>query len=347
MKAMVTTAARTMRLTEVPLPGAAGDAEALVRIESVGLCGSDYGLYTGDYYHSCYPIVQGHEFSAIVEELPDAYQGDVCIGDRVAVEPLLPCGVCYACRKGSYNCCSELRILGVHVPGALEEKLLVPAACLFAVGDLAADLTTFVEPVSIALQGLNRVGFDDGEQVLVLGAGPIGQAVLLAVRDRGGRAMVTDVLPNRVAAARHNGAEVAIAGDDLTMVAETAAAWTDDEGPGLVVDATGIAEVVRTAVAAVASSGRVLLLGRSQRDVPLPLSTLINKELSLIASRNSARVFGEAVNVVRRRREEVERLITHTYRLEDVAGAIDFAIAHPDEVIKAVVHVMVGEEPTN
>jgi L-gulonate 5-dehydrogenase len=339
MKAMVTAAERRMDLRETPEPGIPKAGEALIRIESVGLCGSDYGLYAGEHYLANYPAIQGHEFAGIVERIGEGYSGSAAVGDRVVVEPLIACGECYPCRRGSYNCCVDLRIIGVHTPGALEEKLLVPAGLMYPVGDLDADLAALVEPVAVAIQGLKRAKVEPGECLLIVGAGPIGQSLALAAVDRAVRVMISDIVPERIAVARQNGVERALETRDLAQLAHEVAEWTSGNGAAVVADATGVPAVIRAAVDMVAASGRLLLVGTSREDVSITVGSLIRKELTLVATRNSAGIFGAAVEVVRRNRERVGRLITHTYMLEQTSEAIEYAMEHPERVIKAVVRV--------
>jgi len=170
MRALVTSAPRTMELREVDVAAEPGPGEVLLGIDAVGICGSDFGLYRGTHPYAQFPQVQGHEFCGTVRALGPDCEGTHAIGTRVAVEPLLPCGHCYPCSVGRSNCCMELRILGVHTPGALQEQLVVPERLLHDAGGMDAPSAAFAEPMSIALQGLVRAQVGEGDTVLVLGA---------------------------------------------------------------------------------------------------------------------------------------------------------------------------------
>lgn len=197
MMAAVTLGPGRMEVCEQPETRTPPD-RALVAVESVGLCGSDVHLYEGTHPYSAYPCTHGHEFGGTVRLLPDGYQGAISVGDRVAVEPLEPCGRCYPCRRGRPNCCVHLRVLGVHLDGALQEQVAVRPESLHPVGDLEPDLAALVEPVSIGLQATVRAEVTDSERIVVVGAGAIGQAVLLAARDRGAHVLVADLLEHRL-----------------------------------------------------------------------------------------------------------------------------------------------------
>src|SRR5262249_41010186 len=151
VRAAVTLAPYRMALQELPEP--TPDAgQVLVQVEAVGLCGSDFHLFSGHHPYARFPQVQGHEFAGIVTALPDGYGGRAAVGDRVVVDPTIPCGACYPCRQGHPNCCANLKVMGAHVPGALADQVAVRAGAVHPVGGLAATSAALVEPVTIGLQ---------------------------------------------------------------------------------------------------------------------------------------------------------------------------------------------------
>ena len=337
MKTAVTVAPGRIEVVERPEP-TPGAGEALVRVERVGVCGSDLHAYHGTHPYARYPLVQGHEVAGRIAAIGGEYDGPLRVGDRVAVEPLLPCGTCYPCRQGRPNACVNLAVLGAHVDGALREWIAMPTRTLFAAGDLDAELTALVEPVSIGVQAASRGAIGPDDQVVVFGAGPIGQAVLLAAVDRGARVLVTDRLPSRLALARRLGAEatVEVGTEDLKGIV---AAWTGGDGPGVVVDAVGAPEVIRAAIDLVASTGRVVIVGLSDREVSIPVVEFTRKELTIVGSRNNAGQFAKAVDLVRRRRDVVGALVTHRFPLARAAEAVAFADEHPAEAEKVMIEV--------
>ncbi|MDX3978603.1 alcohol dehydrogenase catalytic domain-containing protein [Shinella sp.] len=335
MQALVTTDIRVMELRDTALPGEHGEGQVLLQVDAAGICGSDYGLYLGKHPLSNFPMIQGHEFCGTVKSLGPGTSGRFAVGERVAVEPLLGCGKCQPCRLGRYNCCIELKLLGVHEPGGFQEALLVEERLLHPVGDLPADIAAFAEPMTIALQAVKRAGVSEGEKVYVIGAGPIGLAILLASRWLGAEVAISDLVVHRLDKARRIGAALVLDARDDVVTA--LGAWTDGEGPSVVIDATGVPSVIRSAVDIVAAAGRIVTVGISTADVPLPLATLIRKELTVYASRNSVRMFGEAIEAVRRFRAEVGEIITHHIGLSDVQQTIELALERPDIVEKAVV----------
>jgi threonine dehydrogenase-like Zn-dependent dehydrogenase len=170
MRAAVTREPNVMELADVPDAPDPGPDEARVRIEAVGLCGSDYHLFTGEIGSTTvhgpqFPKIQGHEVSAVIEKLgPDA-PSHLQEGQRVALWPLRGCGHCYACSIGRENTCPSFCLIGVHVDGALAERLTLPVGQLFPVGDIDdPGIVAFVEPISIAVHAVNRTRVAEGEQ---------------------------------------------------------------------------------------------------------------------------------------------------------------------------------------
>jgi L-gulonate 5-dehydrogenase len=331
-----------MEVVDRPEPPSPGAGEVLVRPEAVGLCGSDFHYFLGDLgtfedTSGLYPRVQGHEVAAILEEIGPDCPAHLRRGERVALWPVAACGRCYPCRIGRGNACANIDLIGIHRDGALQQQLVLPAAQVFPVGGQSPALAALIEPVSIAMRTVVRGRIAAGERVVIFGAGPIGQAVALASLDRGASVLLVDRLEHRLELGRKIGAETMAVAEGEDLVAK-AREWTGAEAPEVVVEATGVPELVRSAVALVASAGRVLVVGLSGHDAPLRIGDLAFKELDLLGvSCCGAEEFAQAVDLVARRSEEAAALITHEFTLEQAPEAIAYAIAHPAEVMKAVV----------
>jgi L-gulonate 5-dehydrogenase len=336
MRQAVTTGVRRVELSEAPEPAAPGPGEALLEIAAVGICGSDIGMWAGTDPYSAFPIRQGHEFSARVLAFGPGYEGPIRVGQLCAVEPLLPDRTCIACRRGHPNCCSHLRVFGAHLDGALTERLVVPARNLYDADDLTPELAAFVEPISIGLQMVTRSGVAAGDQAVIFGAGPIGQAVQVAAADRGARLLSVDVVPGRLQRALANGAEVVVHSRE-EHVAARIADWTAGEGPAVVFEATGVGAVFRTAIDVVAPSGTIVVAGTSNDDVAVPTLALVKKEINLLGSRNNVGLYAEAVDVVRRYRARCESLITQRYALGELQAAMEFGEGNPSAANKMMV----------
>ncbi|HEY7034555.1 MAG TPA: zinc-binding alcohol dehydrogenase family protein [Thermomicrobiales bacterium] len=340
MREAVTLAPHRVELREVtePRPGA---GEALIRIERVGICGSDVHLYHGAHPYATYPRVQGHEAAGRIVAFGTGYEGELGEGERVSIEPLIPCGDCYPCRLGRRNCCVKLKVLGAHVDGTFREYVSVPFTMIYASGDLTAEQAALVEPVSIGVQAVHRGAIVADEQVLVVGAGPIGAGIALAAVDRGARVMVADRLASRLDLVRHLGVErtVDASSEDVGAAVRD---WTGGDGAHVAIDAVGAPAVIRQCAELVASAGRVVIVGLSMQEVSLPVIGFTRKEMTILGSRNNAGLFGEAVALVGRHREQLTKMITHRYPLEELPAALQLAAEHPEQVEKVMIEVAGG-----
>jgi threonine dehydrogenase-like Zn-dependent dehydrogenase len=331
-----------MVLEDVSEPGPAREGNVIVRPEAVGICGSDFHLFSGDVgalsgARQFYPRIQGHEVSAIVEDPGDAETLNQ--GDRVAIWPLLPCGDCYPCRAGRPNVCPRFRLVGVHLDGGLQQRLEVPAGLLFATGDLDPDCSAFVEPASVAVHALARGHLMPQEQVVVFGAGPIGLATTLAAKAVGARVTTVDPIPARRDLAKRLGAEHATWASPQT-VSEEIQDWTAGEGPPLIIETSGEPEVLPTAMNLVSAAGRVVVVGMSSAAVPVRPGAFPEKEIDVIGSScATAKNFQAAINLINTNRAQIAALFSHHFPLTRAAEAFEFAMNRPPDAIKIVVTV--------
>jgi threonine dehydrogenase-like Zn-dependent dehydrogenase len=327
-----------MELLDVPEPGEPGPGEVVLRPEVVGVCGSDVHLFHGDLGDDVFPRIQGHEISAVVDALGPG-SDHVRVGERVAVWPVLACGRCHPCRIGRENVCANIAIIGAHVDGALQERLVVPAAQVFAVGDMAPAVTAFVEPTSIGVRTVVRARVSAEDRVVVLGAGPIGQAVCLAASDLGAAVLMADVVPERLEHARAMGAEEVVCGD-AAAVADQVRDWVGADGVGVLIETTGVPAVVRSAFDVIAPAGRLVLVALSHHEVSLPLMNFPIRELDVLGvSCCTAGEFGAAVDLVRRNEDAVARLITDEFAFERAPEALRYVAGGSPELMKAVITV--------
>ncbi len=338
MLAAVTRSPGEMVVEDVSGPGRAQAGHVIVRPEAVGICGSDFHLFSGDVgalsgASDFYPRVQGHEVSAIVEDPGDTTHSQ---GDRVAIWPLLPCGGCYPCRQARPNVCENFRLVGVHLDGGLQERLEVPAGQVFGVGDLDPDSASFVEPASVAVHALRRGRCEPGEQVVVFGAGPIGLAVLVAAARHGARVLSVDPVAARRDLAKRLGAEVVT----WAQPAELAEEWTKGDGPPLVVETSGEAGVLAQAVEMVSAAGRVVVVGMSSGTAPVRPGAFPEKEIDVIGSSTAtAADFRAAITLVAAARLTIAPLFSHHFPLARAAEAFEFAMSRPPDAVKVVVTV--------
>jgi threonine dehydrogenase-like Zn-dependent dehydrogenase len=340
--AAVTRSPGEMVIEDVSEPGPARAGNVIVRPEAVGICGSDFHLYSGDVgalsgARDFYPRIQGHEVSAVVTDPGDAKT--VTAGERIAIWPLLPCGSCYPCRAGRPNVCVSFRLVGVHIDGGLAEVLEIPASTVFAVGDLDPDGTAFIEPASIAVHALARGRLRAGEQVIVFGAGPIGLATALAAAQAGARVLSIDPVTARRDLAKRLGVERVTWAPPPGLLDE-ARDWTRGEGAPLVVETSGEPGVLPQAIEMVSSAGRVVVVGMSSATAPIRPGAFPEKEIDVIGSScATAGDFRDAISLVSANRASLTALFSHHFPLSRTAEAFEFAMKRPPDAIKIVVTV--------
>ena len=279
---------------ETPRPG---PGEILIASLASGICAGDMYMYLGKNPYAAYPQIAGHEIAGVVVELGAGVSGPAP-GTPVVVEPFLGCGECYPCRVGKSNCCRNLRIIGVHDPGGYAEYLTAPATHVHATPPgLSMFEASFAEPVAIGVQGCRRGEVAAGEDVLILGCGPIGLALIEVARARGANPIAVDVLPDRLETAAQFGAETRPADDDLL-------AWvlerTDGDGMPVVIEATGNPTAMEQTVDLVAPGGRIVILGlvKTGTMVTLPGLDFTRKEMTIVGSRASVNCFPEALSLL-------------------------------------------------
>jgi len=235
------------------VPPVAGPGEALLRIHRVGVCGTDFHAFHGRQPFFTYPRVIGHELGAEVVEAPANDRG-ITVGDHCTVEPYLNCGKCAPCRSGHYNNCEDIRVLGVHSDGGLREFLAAPLDHIYKSPRLSFDQLALVEPLSIGAHAVMRSGLGPGDQVLVVGAGPIGIAITQLALGAGARVRVLEAAAYRRALVERLGVE--------------ALAVVDDESADVVIDATGNPASMAQSFARARFGGRIVWVGIVPGAVP-------------------------------------------------------------------------------
>ncbi len=306
---------REMALEDRPLPAGPAKGWALIKVKAVGICGSDIHAYRGTQPFQTYPRMLGHEMSGVLAGPTSRLKK----GQPVTVEPLLRCGRCYPCRQGRYNCCVDLKVMGVHVDGAMCEEVAVPEQLVFPLpGKIALDEAALCEPVAVACQAVKRARVTPGDAVWVIGAGPIGLLAMQVARAKGASVLISDIDADRLSLARTLGADAAVnpSREDLPTALDR---LTRGDGPNVVIEAVGSQATIDQAVQAVSAAGRVVLVGLFGESMPFKPIALVRKELDLLGSRNSSGMFPEAIGLIAEGRIDVAHLITHRFNLDEAA----------------------------
>lgn len=333
MKAAVLHGPRDLRVDPVAAP-AAGPGEVVVRVRAVGLCGTDYRIWSGD-RPVRYPLVMGHEFIGEVLGLgPDV--ANVRIGDKVAVQPNYSCGRCPLCAEGNWNLCLSRTAVGIDVDGGFAEQARVPARiCWPAPADLADDQLLLAEPLAVVVRAVDRGQPRPGQSAAVIGAGTLGLLAIQVLRARGLRVLAVGRTDRRLEVARQVGAQ-AVASTESGRHAEAARALSGREGVDLVIETAGTPEAVQQAVDLVRPAGRVVLTGLPPAPSQLSFFGVVRRELSLIGSMIYQGEFPEAIRLLGSGAVRTERLLTHRFPLDAIQAAFE-AHRSPDSIKVAVI----------
>ena len=334
MKAWFLTGPQQLEFRDIPEP-TPGPNEAVVRVRAVGICGSDAECFEGKHPLPNYPRLPGHEFAGEVAAVGSEWDG-APVGTRVAVDPALSCGRCYACRHGRHNCCVEVSIAGVHRPGAMTEHTLCRASQLFPIPDeMSFETAAAMETLSIGAQAVQRAEVREDDRVVVLGAGPIGLSCLMMSRQRGARVLVSEPLSWRRALAEDLGADCCV-NPEVYSLPDAVREFTDGYGAHVVIEATGEAACAQSAFSLIGQAGRVLILALSEDPVQIQPWQLVRQELTVLGSRLSLADFSQLVELAASGRTPIDKLVTHRYPLHQADRAFRDVCARVDGLVKAV-----------
>jgi L-iditol 2-dehydrogenase len=282
MRQAVLTAPRTIEYREVPQP-VAGPGQALLRIERIGICGSDVHAYHGRHPFMIYPKVQGHEFSGMIEGLGEGV-GGFLIGAKVTARPQLTCGACAPCRRGDYHICDKLRVFGFQADGVGQDLFAVDASSLVVLPDsFTLEQGVLVEPAAVAVHATGRAGEMSGRNVVVTGAGPIGNLVAQMCRGRGANVLITDVSDARLDVARECGLPQTT-NPKSESLADAVQATFGEGSFDIVLECAGAEPAISDAVAHVNKGGTIVVVAVFQDKPQMDLAVIGDRELSLIGT---------------------------------------------------------------
>lgn len=344
MKAAVLHAVHDMRVEQVPMPKLSAERDVLVRVRSVGVCGSDVHFFERGVigkYPLTEPTIMGHEAAGEVVEVLDEDASGLRPGDRVAIEPGYTCRRCEFCKSGRYNMCRDVVFLAAPpVDGAFCEYLAWPSDFLFKLPDaVSMDEGAMIEPLAVGLWAAKRAAVEAGDAVAILGAGPIGLLTMQAALAEGAtRAIVSDVEAGRLELARELGATDLI--DVSTRDTEEAISeLTGGRGVDVAFECAGAIQALQSAMRVVKNGGVVQIVGMPAEQHPeLPLYEIINRELDVRGLFRYANCYPPAISLVDCGRVQVAPLVTHHFDLDDAPAAMTFVHERREGVIKAVVN---------
>ncbi len=265
-------------LTDTPPPADPGKGEVLVRVLTVGICGTDLHAFEGTQPFFTYPRILGHELAVEVIATGDAVAG-FKPGDRCAVNPYVTCGVCAACTRGRTNCCAKMRVIGVHTDGGMRDRIVIPAAQIYKCEKLPDVQIPLVETLGVGIHAVGRSAAEAGDRAIVVGAGPIGLSVIEFLKVAGAEVGVVEKMPERLSfAAKHN---------QLSRYYPSHEEARQEQPSMLVFDCTGDRGSMESSIHLLEQGGKLIFVGLVNDQISLFDPDLHRREATILASRNS------------------------------------------------------------
>jgi L-iditol 2-dehydrogenase len=342
MKSLVLTGIRKIELREIPTPELKADTDVLLKIKSVGICGSDIHYYSlgriGDQVIK-FPFTIGHECAAVVEKVGSLVTR-VRPGDRVAIEPAISCGKCDQCKSGRRHTCRNLLFLGCpgELTGCLSEYIVIHEENCYPIrNSMSFNQAVLTEPLSIGVYSATFLK-NPGEKIIgILGSGPIGLCVLLAARVSGiKKVFMTDKIEDRLVAAEKSGADW-VGNPEVTDIVEEIKKLEPDQIDA-VFECCGEQEALDQAVDLLKPGGQLIIVGIPESNkISFNINKIRRKEITIQNVRRQNNCTQKAIDLIQSGRINVDFMATHNFKIEDTALAFDIAGNYRDGVIKAII----------
>lgn len=336
------TGIKQMEMREIPTPMIVNDTDVLIKMKRVGVCGSDVQYYTrgkiGDQIVQ-YPFPVGHEGSGEVEKIGSAVSR-VKPGDRIAIEPAMPCFECDQCLEGRYHTCRKLNFLGCpgQADGCLSEFIVMPeSSCIPLSDDLSYDQAAISEPLAIGVYAVKQSGSMEGESVGILGFGPIGMSVMLAAMAQGAKKIyVTDKIDERNEIALKLGAAFTGNPDKEDVVASIIN--KEPKMLDVIFECCGMQDAMDNALDLLKPGGKLMIIGIPEFDHwSFPVDLLRRKELILVNVRRQVDCVEPSLEMMQDGRIDVNLMLTHRFNFSDTKTAFDLVTNYKDGVMKAMI----------
>lgn len=334
MKAINLQSPGNIEIAEIPKP-LRGQDGVLIRVKSLGICGSDIGAFLGTNPLVSYPRIIGHEVAGSVEAVPSD-ETELAVGDTVVLEPYVYCGNCYPCQSRRTNCCERLKVLGVHIDGAMSEYFSHPRHLVHKVqAPIAWNLLAMVEPLTIAIHAVRRARVSQGEHVAITGSGPIGLLAAQYALTLGAKPIMVDPVEERLQFARELGV-THVVNPARMHAAEAIETITGGRMAEAVIEASGNAIAIRSSIDYVAYAGRIALVGWPKDEIPMQTFMFTKKELDVVGSRNSFQAFPESIRLIAAGQVDVAAVITRTIDFAEIPAFVRDIAANPGNYLKVV-----------
>lgn len=341
MKAIQITKPGEIKVIEKDMPKRK-EGEALLKVLYCGICGADVASFTGNQPFTTYPRIPGHEFSAQIVEIGDNDRGFKA-GDVITCNPYFNCGKCYACKRGIVNACNDNQTMGVQRDGSFQEYITMPIERLIDSKGLSAKELALIEPFSISCHALSRAKVKEGDNLLIMGAGPIGLFALIRAKAMGARVLIADMLQNRLDLAKQFGADgiVNVKENTLHTVCDD---FTNGNGFDVCVEACGAPETFLNCIDEAACGANIILIGNGKRETTFVHPIILKKELNIFGSRNAfTKDFETNIDLVKSGKADIIKMVSGVYDIENANKAFE-ALSHNDGTLAKLLIKFADEE---
>jgi threonine dehydrogenase-like Zn-dependent dehydrogenase len=307
---------------------------ALIKVKSVGICGSDVNAFRKKGQPVPVPLVLGHEITGIIEEIDENMAGGFKIGERVILDPYLYCGKCYPCSIGRTNCCESLKVLGVQTDGAMQEFFVHPIQNLVRLDEqIPWEIAPIVEPLTIALHAIHRTALWQGEKAVIIGAGPIGLLAAMVALQYKAIPILIDILQERLDYAKMLGISYTINAES-TNALEMIKELTQGRMAEVVIEASGAGAAIRQSLEYASYCGRIAYTGWPSGETQLQTTLITRKELCMLGSRNSVEEFGEAIDLVARGLINARAVLSEVIPFDKLPQMLEQIAKQPGKYLK-------------
>ena len=338
MKQATMISAGQIEVHEVQVP-TAGPGEVLLRIQRIGVCGSDIHVYHGKHPLTRYPVVQGHEFSAILEAVGERVAG-LKPGVKVTALPQIVCGKCAPCRRGDYHICDNLKVQGFQAPGCAQELWVTSADSIVTLPEkFTFEQGALVEPSAVAVHAVGRAGALEGKNVAVLGAGPIGNLVAQTVRCAGAKVLITDLSDYRLEIAQRCGLE-ATSNAKTETLAQASERIFGKTGFEVAFECVGVEATITAGLDSIQKGGTIIIVGVFGEKPHVNLALVQDRELNLRGTLMYRRPdYERAVELITSGGILTEPMVTKHFPLDNYLEAYRFIDQFGDKSMKVVIDV--------
>lgn len=324
---------------EVPVPEVGAD-QVLVKIMNIGICGSDIHVYHGEHPFTSYPVTQGHEVSGEITALGENVK-DFFIGQKVTIEPQVTCGECHPCRHGKYNLCEELKVMGFQTTGTASEYFAVDASKVTPIPqEMSFEEGAMIEPLAVAVHAVKQMGDVAGMDIVVIGAGPIGNLVAQTAKGMGARkVMITDVSDLRLEKAKECGIDVCVNTRNKDFGEAMIEAFGPDKAD-VIYDCAGNNITMGQAIKHARKGSVIVLVAVFAGMATVDLAVANDHELDIKSTMMYRHPdYVDAIRLVNEGKVHLRPLISNTFPFKEYKKAYEFIDANRETTMKVIINV--------